>query len=502
MKKICVLGGGTAGWITASYLKTFYKDRAEIVVIYDHARPSIGVGESTTPLFINFLKHIGIDYKDLMRDIGSTVKCGIKFTNWNGDNEYYYHNFVTSTPSTALAVELNLVAAYEIANNIDDGAETHSNYMCDNRLVPVDANGELEGSYALHIDGKLFSQYIRDKFKDKVTIIDGIVCDVNIENDCVKSLTLNDGNIISADIFIDASGMNSFLLPKLGSEFIQKRDHIITDSAIAVQIPHDNTNLPPYTESIATPHGWIWKIPLKDRYGIGYVYSTLCTSDETAISELKQYVFNNHNISIDIDCLRAPIRFVSGYYEKQWIGNCVAVGLSSGFVEPLEATNIHQIMTQVILFTRHYDIEVDQIIEWDRDKYNNDIRGLYEQIYQVIELHYCSNREDTLFWKKIKHLRHTWLKKYIEKCNNSFIISEDVYHNWDRILSARMFSLSSWTRITHGMKLFNSNTILNWLNKNEYYDIAKNAYEEVQRIKQRQRMLYISHDEYLKNIRK
>jgi flavin-dependent dehydrogenase len=490
--KICVIGGGTAGWIAASYIKTLYKEQVEITIVYDHAHPVIGVGESTTPAIIDYLRVVDISIRELIDNIGATIKLGIKFENWNGDNEHYYHNFNSFGDIPDMILDPNIIAGYEIANNLNTGAETYHPSLCENNLVPTDGNGEINSVVALHIDGTLFSKFICDKFSSSVTVIDDIIVDVVITDTTIEYIIGKNVGKITADFFIDASGQNSFLLPKLGCEFIDKRGSILTDTAYTIQVPHNNTNVPPYTESVAANAGWFWKIPLKDRYGLGYVYSSLCATEEEAIDEFEKYLKNE--FGYDIKVSDTPFKFVSGYFDQSWTGNCIAIGLASGFVEPLEATNIHMILNQLRLWTSLWNLHQT---EWARKKYNGLMSRMYEQCYEVIQLHYHTKREDTKFWKKFKHIKAPWLDDYLEKCNFSLITSVDIYDNWDRRIAPCIFGLASYTRITKGLGLFNSEAIKKWLVDNNYYTMAEQSFNNAEHIKKEMQITFMTHDEFL-----
>jgi tryptophan 7-halogenase len=495
-KTICVVGGGTAGWIAASYFKKSYQHLVDVIVVYDHKNPAIGVGESTTPAILDYLNVVGISYKELIKEIGATLKFGIKFSNWNGDDKYYYHNFTVPGVVNPQISDINLVAAYEISNHLDTGAETYSTYALDNNLVPITEKNDCSGNFALHIDALKFSEFIKSKFQNEITVIDDSISEVSVKDGKIDSITRSNGEKIFADMFIDASGLKSVLMNELNNHYVSKKDYLYMDAAYPCVIPNSKTT-PAYTEAIATIDGWIWQIPMQGRFGAGYVYSTKFTDDETARTRFIDYIKTTHGIE-NPQVAEKPIKFHPGYWEEQWKGNCLAVGLASGFVEPLEATNIHMIVTQVRMFCGNWDLAQT---EWSRDVYNKLTASMYEQTFDFIRLHYHTKRVDSELWKTIISNQPEWLKKYLDKCKKSIITSFDVFYNWDRFIGNNIFGLISWTRVSSGLGMFNSVAIKNWLDTHQSYNLSKQAFEYCENQKNNNQIVYVSHDTFLRLVR-
>lgn len=493
-KKICVVGGGTAGWIAASYIQKSYEGLVDVSIIYDHNEPVIGVGESTTPSIIEYLNTVGISYKELIKDIGTTLKVGIKFTDWNGDGKRYYHNFSSfRTPHPSIS-DINLIAAHEVANSLDTGGETYSSYAADNFLIPVDNNKECIANFALHIDGRLFSEFIRSKFANVVKIIDDRIINVTVKDENIDYIEGEKTGKIFADIFIDATGLESLLMKRLNNNFVNKSDYLHMDSAFTSAIPNTE-NIPPYTEAIATRDGWIWKTPLQTRFGSGYVYSSKFTKDNEARNAFIEHIKQVHGIE-NPKVSETPMKFTPGYWKDQWSGNCVAVGLASGFVEPLEATNIHMIITQSRLFCGCWD---NGLTNWSRNIYNELTNGMYEQTFDFIRLHYHTNREDSPLWLECKNNKPQWLINFAEKCRKSMITSFDAYHNWDRILGSQIFGLPAWTRVSRGLEMFNSIAIKNWLGNRGAIEGAEQIFNLME--EEKSKGTFIKHDTFLKLIK-
>lgn len=492
IKNLCIIGGGTAGWMAASYLKSRLKDSINITIIYDHNNPVIGVGESTTPPFITFLSSIGIDYKELIKEINSTIKVGIKFTNWNGDNQRYYHSFTLFDQIPPLVNDANLIAAYEIANNLDTGAETYCSKHCDEMKFPIDGI-DPAGSFALHIDGQLFSEFLKNKFSSYITVINDVVQDIVLENNKITKIICKD-NVISSDFYIDASGLDSICMKKMNSDFIDMSDYLPMNSSIPLQLPIVLDNIPPYTEAFATENGWIWKTPLSNRLGLGYVYSNKFTSDQEAKEDFKNHVLEFYNIDADLNRI---IRFTPGCWKEQWKGNCISIGLASGFVEPLESTNIHMIINQLRLFCDNLD---NNLSEWSRKNYNKLILSMYQQTFDIIRLHYNTKRMDSKFWNYINSNKPEWILDFESKCKSGMITSLDVYNNWDRRISCNIFGLTAYTRIAYGLGLFDSKEIKMWLTNFNFYELSKESFENTNRMKSDSFLNYIRHKDYLRQI--
>jgi len=491
MNNICIIGGGTAGWMAAAYLKSRFADSVNIKIIYDHSNPVIGVGESTTPTFINFLNMIGIDYKELIKNINSTIKLGIKFTNWNGDNKRYYHSFNLFEQIPSFIVDANLIAAYEILNGYDTGAETYNSANCDKMQIPVDGINPA-GSFALHIDGTLFSQFLKERFEDKIEVIDDVIQDIDVDNNNITKIICKN-NIIESNFFIDASGLQSLCMKKLQNSYIDKSDYLYMDSSIPVQIQY-NEEIPPYTEALATSNGWIWKTPLSNRLGLGYVYSSKFTSDEDAKEDFKKHILETYKVKIK-DFNRI-LRFTPGYWKEQWKGNCICIGLSSGFLEPLESTNIHMIINQLRLFSDLLDPKVNQ---WTIKNYNKFIVNMYEQAFDFIRLHYNTKRTDSNFWRAVNNNKPDWLTNYEGKCKSGMITSLDVYNDWDRKISNKIFGLTAYTRVSYGLGLFDPQAIKEWLELHNFLLIAKESFENTNNLKSENYLKYVTHKEFLNN---
>ena len=405
IKKIVIVGGGTSGWIAASVLANqFRSDVLEVELVESDDIGTIGVGESTIPPFLELIKSLGIDERHFIKSVHATFKLGIQFPDWSHVGESYFH------PFGVIGVHFGQHQFYQAwlkakSNGHPSGLQDFSpcSVMASQKRfsLPQDARKTPIGgaSYALHVDASLVAKYLRNYAEERgVTRTEGLVTEVRQKDDgAIASLLLKSGKEIHGDFFIDCTGFYSLLIEKtLGVGFDSWLNYLPCNRAVAVQTENTGEALP-YTISTARDSGWSWRIPLQHRTGNGYVYSTEYCSDEEATETLLGFV--------DGKLLTEPmtIPFNAGVRESIWHKNCLAIGLSSGFIEPLEATAIHSIVRGMHYFMVYYpdqDCEPALINE-----YNRRMRMDYEEIRDFIVLHYClTQRDDTPFWKHCRNM--------------------------------------------------------------------------------------------------
>ena len=328
MKKIVIIGSGTAGLSCAAMMKNYWGDRVDISLYYDSSSKNIAVGESTTPIIRLLLDHLGVSTEQFFREFknNASIKLGINFKNWIPNTEYF-HGF-GQIPRR----NLNSSAVYSIPQDKFNGG---TNYNESTITIPKLPFNQFD--FALHIDTQEFSEYITNKLKGKINLVDDLVEEVVVDGDNIKSIRCRDSGTVEADLFVDASGFSAVLFKHLNPKWNDISDSLPLDRAIPQQIPNNSDELPSYTVAEATENGWIWKLPIGDRFGTGYIYSSRFTSDEEAREKYNDWLLINHNEELQTDRI---IRYNPGYYEDYWIGNCLAIGLSSGFVEPLSLIHI------------------------------------------------------------------------------------------------------------------------------------------------------------------
>ena len=410
MKKVLIVGGGTAGWMTAGYLaRTLGADRpggVEITLVESSDIGILGVGEGTFPTIRKTLRRIGIDEADLVRECNATFKQGAKFAHWRyepgrGQPDHYLHSFqVSHEPSGLELLPYWLLGVAGDRLNWDE-VNTPQKRVADAFRAPKLLSHEdyvAPLNYAYHFDAVSLARLLR---KTAVGIgvrhiVDTIESVQLTEDGAIASVTGAASGALTADLYIDCSGYRAELIGKsLGVPYKSCRSVLFCDSALAIQVPYavPDAPIPSYTISTAHGSGWTWDIGLDARRGIGFVYSSDHSTPDAAEATLRQYVGEAGN-----GRETRHFRFDAGYREINWRKNCVAIGLSSGFFEPLEATGI--------VFTEVAAVMLSNLFPWGGDyetsarQFNEIMRRRYERALDFIKLHYCiSERRDTQFWR-------------------------------------------------------------------------------------------------------
>lgn len=452
--RFVIVGGGTAGMMTATLFKNYWGNLVDVTVIYDHKNPGIGVGESLTPSIYTFLNYLGITREDMIANVNATVKLGLQFKNWLNDGGYYYHNFsqIPQDPNGNL-----YEAAYDIIHNMYDNDSTYSKYFMESSRIPIDTNK----SQSLHIDATLFSKFLENRFKDHLTVVDGVVNDVIKSGDIIESVLLKDGRMIKGDFFVDASGFQYVLFKHLTKDWVDKKDWLPLDKCIPNPLPWRFTEQPTFTTSEASDQGWILQVPLSNRWGTGYLYSSEFLDDDRAFHNFETFLNTNYGHNTLANKSKV-LTFKSGYWRKQWVGNCIAVGLASGFTEPLEATNIHHVVVQ----TKHF-IEVFNfnIFNHDVAQYNKHMQDFYDNVYLYLRFCYTTNRTDSEFWKYMTNTVPQEVKDLEEK------VTYDILSQ--RSSPGLIFHYGNYVRVANGLKKINKESWKRDLKNRNIFDIAR-----------------------------
>lgn len=488
--KFIVVGGGTAGIISATFLKTYWNDLVDITVIYDHKNPGIGVGESVTPNFAAFNNLIGVKTAELVQNVNATIKTGLKFKNWLNDNKYFYHGFFTA-PTWALLREDE---AYSISKNQYNNSNSYQDAFFENYRIPESVIRDADSpAYSFHIDATRYSKFLEDRFKDKITVVDGVVVDIELIGDNISSIVLKDGQKLYADFFIDASGFPAVLFKKLNSVWVDKRDWLPIDRCIPNPLPwtYKDNKIPTYTTAAASDEGWILNVPLQNRWGTGYLYCSNFLDDETAFSNFEKYLDENYGTNT-LNNKSRILKFESGYWKDQWLNNCIAVGLASGFAEPLEATNILHLVVQLNKFTQVFNFK---IFNYDRDFYNKSMRDFYDDIYHYIRLIYCTRRTDSEFWKYMTYNTPKSIQDFVEKINS------DLINNQSYQTLSNVFQGYSLTTVALGLGLIDRDSYGTWLKNKNLEAKAAMEYANIEIYKQNVYNNSIDHYTYINSIR-
>jgi len=399
IKKVVIAGGGTAGWMVAALLSETVGKVTDIRLVESDEIGTVGVGEATIPPLVQYHQLCKISEKDFMAAVQATFKLGISFENWRDVNEDYIHSFGnTGTDHWSAGFQHLWLSGHQKGIATDYGDYCLELRAAENnKFAHLPKNGL---NYAYHIDATLYAQFLRKMSeKNNARRIEGKIVKVNTDPDSgfITSLTLESGEDIEGDLFIDCTGFRGLLIEQTLHAGYEDWSHWLPcDSAVAVQTESTGPAIP-YTRSIAREAGWQWRIPLQNRVGNGMVYCSRYMSDEDA----REMLLAN----IEGKLLTEPrlIKFRPGQRLKQWSKNCVAVGLASGFLEPLESTSIHLIQRNTIRMLRMFPR--DRIVQADIDEFNRQSRFDIETIRDFIILHYCvTNRHDTPFWRYCRNM--------------------------------------------------------------------------------------------------
>jgi len=365
IKKIVIAGGGTAGWMAAAALSKLMGKNLDITLVESEMIGTIGVGEATIPTMLFFNRLLEIPEQEFLAEVQGTYKLGIKFENWKDLGEDYIHAFgVTGKDCWACGFQHFWMRGRELGISSGFG-----DYCLERRAAEAHKFAHLPNNglnYAFHIDASLYAKYLR-KFSEGFGVVreEGKISGVNtnLENGSIESLNLDNGKLIEGDFFIDCTGMRAVLIEQTLHTGYESWSHWLPcDSAVAIQTKSVEDPIP-YTRSIAREAGWQWRIPLQHRVGNGVVYSSRFMTDDAAQESLLG--------NIEGEALTNPlkIKFSAGRRRKQWHKNCLAVGLSSGFLEPLESTSIHLIQsaaTRLIKSFPHRGIQSAEVAEFNR----------------------------------------------------------------------------------------------------------------------------------------
>ncbi len=400
-QRVVIVGGGTAGWMTAAAMSKQLAKVCDITLIESEEIGSVGVGEATIPTMHVFNSLIGLDEQEFMRETSATFKLGISFENWKDIGDEYFHSF-GSIGQESFYADFHHFWLRSQSEGIDSDI---GEYCVE--LQAAKANKFYKGNpnqsninYAFHLDSSAYAQYLRKLSEaNGINRIEGKIVKVLQcpQEGTIQAITLASGEQITGDIFIDCSGFRGLLIEEtLHSGFEDWSHHLLCNSAYVMQTASTD-KLVPYTRSIAHCAGWRWQIPLQHRVGNGLVYCDKYLNDDQA----RQLLID----SVQGEGVTEPrlIKFKTGRRRKAWIKNCIAIGLSSGFVEPLESTSIHLISSGIIRLIRAFPF--GKITPSAVDEYNEQTQVELEKIRDFIILHYhLTNREDSPFWRYCKNM--------------------------------------------------------------------------------------------------
>jgi tryptophan halogenase len=404
-----VVGGGTAGWIAAFIIQDAARRKglnARISVIEPSSIPTVGVGEATTAAFRVLLKHFGIDEFEFFRKTEATFKLGIRHEDWRRKGHTYYgpiddSHQVIQAPAGAPNDYLNVYAVaagrpitdMHLFGPLLEQKKAPYARKADGSLIPL---GPFHHAY--HFDQAKVGRFFASKSKG-VEIVDAVVSGVerHPESGDVTALQLDNGQKLEGDFFIDATGFRKQLIVKeMAADWVSYANELPVNRALPFWLDiKPGEEIANYTRAWAQDAGWMWQIPTQTRYGCGYVYSDEFSTPEQAKAEVERVLGREIEV-------RSDIRFSIGRLEKAWMGNVVAVGLSSSFLEPLESTSIHGTIVQMMLFAdRHLKHPAD-MTPADRADYNARVGRQVDDFRTFVNTHYMVERDDTPFWRAVR----------------------------------------------------------------------------------------------------
>lgn len=440
--RVIVAGGGTAGWLTAYSLVKRLGNLLEITLVESDQIGTVGVGESTVPTIHRFHQFFGIDEREFMRATQATFKLGIVFDNWGAPGESYGHTFGEIGQSNWL-VEFHQYWLEAHANGFGGSLEDYCLELKAAKAGKFAAKvGETQLTYAFHLDATAYAGFLRQKSESLgARRIEGKISEITVDpvTGNIQSLELEHDRQVAGDFFIDCTGFGGLLLgDALDVEFEDWSHWLAADRALAVQTTSTEPP-PPYTRAIAHSSGWQWRIPLQSRTGNGLVYSSRFCSDDDARATLLGNITGKTIIEPRL------LRFKTGRRINAWHKNCVAIGLSSGFIEPLESTSIHLIHTALVRLMKLFPFSGAMAPLAER--FNRETRIEWEAVRDFIILHYKqTQRDDSEFWNYYRTMDiPDSLAHRIELFKENGYVWPDL---------ANLFRAHSWIQVMFGQGLF------------------------------------------------
>ncbi len=411
-RKVLIVGGGSSGWMAAAYLDSALnrdgRQAVEICLVESPEVPRIGVGEATIPSINHILATIGIDELDFLKRVDGTFKQAIKYVNWlDGQGESYYHAFGRYRTSPIDSTSLNWLKSdrsLPFSETISAQPSICESFLAPRMIGKWDMGTRL--TYAYHMNALKFADYLCELATSRgVTHHRDHVVDVDMaENGDIAAVNTKTGKRLEADLFIDCTGFAALLIEKnLGVGWVDCSQWLLCDRATTLRVPYDHHYpgyVRPYTTATALSAGWVWEIPLQDARSLGYVHSSTFLSDADAEKEIRSFE-GKHAESLD----SRIIHFKVGHREKVWVRNCIAIGLSGGFIEPLESTGLYLSDLATVMLTEHFPYHGDMAPLAFR--FNRIMANRFYEILDFINMHYClTRRSDTEFWREVQKPAH------------------------------------------------------------------------------------------------
>ncbi len=435
LKKITVVGGGTAGFVSALILKTRFP-HLEINIIESARIGIVGVGEGSTEHWHEFMNYIGVSFKTVIKECDATFKSGIMFRGWA--KEDYLH----SIGSEAEIKNGQYATVYgKLISERAPNWMMNQNFTWDNRLLASKLEPEASPSWnQYHFNTHKLNNFLHKVALEKnISIIDDEILDVVLAEDGSIDQLVGEKEKYTADFYIDCTGFKKLLMTKLGAKWQSYGEYLKMKAAIVFPM-EDTSEYNMWTVAQAMDYGWMFKIPVWGRSGNGYIFDSDYITAEQAKQEVENFLGHSINVGKEF-------KFDPGALDKVWIKNCCAVGLSSSFVEPLEATSIGTSIQQVFLLMHRLPNYDEKTIE----KYNKDINDILTNLRDFVILHYVTKKDNSQFWIDIQNLKlPESLQENLRKWKKNLPIADDFKGTTDY----RLFSEMHYIHILNGLKLF------------------------------------------------
>ena len=460
IESICIVGGGSSGWMSAALLSKEHPDIEICLIESENVKP-IGVGESTLAHFNRYLKRLDLKDKDWMPACNATYKAGIAFTNFTeGKGERFDYPFGAFVKSGGTDFHQNLDNPEETGPHIMKFFELQAmygkdkypssefakfvnrqTYICENNIMTDSIPNVDGGPYhytidhdtSYHMNADLFGVYLRDNIAvpNGVHHLKGDVNNViKTPDGDISAITTEDGQCISADLFIDCTGFRSLLLEQhMGVKFKSFGDMLFNDRALATHIEYEDkdTQMECFTNCIALKNGWVYNIPMWNNIGTGYIYSSKYISDGEAEKEFRSYLPESAQ-----DCQLNPIKIKHGKHLKGWVKNVVAIGLSYGFLEPLESTGLLTTHENLMILTDLLHCRYGRVTNHEREIFNYTTDRMLESMKNFVTLHYTmSLRDDSKYWRDATEKVSFWLGWEEDNHESAFAALGDYRHLMD-----------------------------------------------------------------------
>jgi tryptophan halogenase len=459
MKKIIIIGSGTAGLLSALMIRAAFP-KFDISVISSSKIGIVGVGEGSTEHWRNFMDVCEIPLAEMITKTRATHKNGIRFENWTNHTPDYFHSVASNAYDGPFQLSILYNGIIELGKTITEN--TASRAMIENKVRADNPHSSIN---QYHFDTFALNEYLTQLCLSRGILVEDFEVSkvsLNSETGYIDNITLSDSSVRTSDFWIDASGSARILMKEMGNtEWVSYSKYLQMNAAIAFPTESDPSGeIRPYTRARAMKNGWVWEIPTQDRRGNGYVYNSNLISDEEAISEVSAL------LGFGVEP-RKTLKFDPGSLDKMWYKNCLAVGLCAAFVEPIEATSIGSTIQQLKCFIENFTgySPENNIIE---KHYNKKMNAMMQNLISMVSLHYISDRDDSEMWRiQATMERPDYLNNLLELWKTRPPMSQDI-----EISNYEMFHIPHMYHVAQGQGLFKKENSTRMI---EYFDIRKNV---------------------------